>query len=57
MIEERGHDQRPAMVEDAHPPPASALLAERTGPSGKRRRREGRFGFAPDGKQPPGGDG
>ena len=57
MIEERGHDQRPAMAEDTHQPPASALLAGRTGHGGKRRGREGRFGFAADGEQPPGRDG
>lgn len=47
MIKERGHDQRPAVAEDPHQPPASALLAGRTGHGGKRRGREVRFGRAP----------
>ena len=57
MIEERGHDHRPAMAEDPHPPPASALLSGRTGRGEKRRGREGRFSLTSDGEQPPHGDG
>ena len=57
MIEECGHDQRPAMAEDADQPPASALWSGRTGHGRKRRDRDGCFGLAPDGKQPPRRDG
>ena len=57
MIEECGHDQRPTMAEDTHPPPASALPAGRTGHGGECHGRESRFGFVADGEQPLGGEG
>ncbi len=57
MMEEGGHDRRPAMAEDADPPPVPAWLPGGTAHGRKRGDREAGLGLPTDGEQPPGGEG
>ena len=57
MIEERGHNQRPTLAEDTHPPPALALLPGRIGHGQKDGGRQVVLGFRADRQHPPGGNG